>query len=397
MSVQRPLLVIDTNMVFTDRALRSPHWRALALAVAADEVEVVFPEVVVRETARHMSDDAKTSRKELERAVKLIEENLAAAVLMDEWPVLSHLPEIRKLRATEELSQDRARERFRDQLADKGFGVAPVPSPPHDLIVEWSLRSHPPFDSTDKGYRDALIWWTFIEAAIADPHRCALFVSNDNDCLKKNEANPKPELDNQLSELGLTAVRFARNIDDALTIAQQARAEAAAEAMAPSRVRELLHQPMTDALLNLVGSAMETTTRDGGFEELVEEAGLIAGLESPTVSSIEVPELLFQYIRDGYSGSALIGSGRTVVLELGYEGFLYKADFYALHDDELDQVSMLDPDWNSHTMEVGGYLSVVAEFTFSIEPLEQRVLAVEITRLRAATDQDGPVALSSHG
>ncbi|WP_405180040.1 PIN domain-containing protein [Nocardia sp. NBC_01377] len=48
-------------------------------------------------------------------------------------------------------------------------------------------RTHP-FDDTDKGYRDALIWLTFAEATKGDLGRCVVFVSNDNDCLKKGGA-----------------------------------------------------------------------------------------------------------------------------------------------------------------------------------------------------------------
>jgi hypothetical protein len=68
----------------------------------------------------------------------------------------------------------------------------------------------------------------------------------------------KPQLATQLDELGLKAVRFARRIDDALTIAQQvlveaeAAVEAAAEALAGARVGELLDQPICDYLVNLV-------------------------------------------------------------------------------------------------------------------------------------------------
>ena len=66
------------------------------------------------------------------------------------------------------------------------------------------------------------------------------------------------------------------------------------------------------------------------------------------------------------------------------EGFLHKADYYALRDDELEYVTVLDPDWNDHMVELGGDLAVVAEFSFSIDPMEQIVLAVEITRIRTA-------------
>ncbi|GAB2681983.1 hypothetical protein GCM10027088_72920 [Nocardia goodfellowii] len=337
---------------------------------------------------------AKDARKELETAIKLIEQNLEDSDLADDWPVLSKLPRIRELRNSEGLNQDRARQQFRERLASMGFGTSPIPAPPHELIVEWSLRSHPPFDDTDKGYRDALIWWTFIEIAKADRGRCVVFVSNDNDCLTKGESTPKPELAEHLHQLGLTAARFARQIDEALTIAQRGtQAEAAAAELPMSQVLALLQQPMEDALMNLLGTALESATPDGGYEELIEGARLIPGIESPTVSSIEIPETLFQSTRDGYNGSALIGTGRTAELMLGYEGFLYKSDFYALSDDELDQVAVQDPDWNKHMMEVAGYLNVVAEFSFSIEPVDERVLAVEITRVRLATDQDEPVLL----
>lgn len=52
---------------------------------------------MVRETARHMHIAAKDARKELETAVKLIEQNLDASALTDDWPVLAKLPKVREL------------------------------------------------------------------------------------------------------------------------------------------------------------------------------------------------------------------------------------------------------------------------------------------------------------
>ncbi|WP_280422807.1 PIN domain-containing protein [Nocardia carnea] len=387
MPAQRPVLVFDTNMVHTDRDLNSAYWQGLAEAVAAGEVEVVFPEVVVRETGRHIHQDEKAARKNVQNAVRAVLESLEASGLATDWPALSTLPTVKELRSTTPPDDEGARKRFRARLSDLGFKVAPIPEDvSHDLLVDWSLRSHPPFDSTDKGYRDALIWHTVLAVAETDPQRCVVFVSNDNDCLTKGEATPKDEILAQLTDRKLEAVEFTRSIDDALTAAQAARAaEAAAESLPVAEVWGLVYPAARDKLDGLVGASLEG--RDSDWALVMDSIALVPGLESPTVSGIYFPGQLFANSRTGYSGRVLIGTVRTFPIDVEYEALLHKSDFYALlSDDDIERITVLDPDWGDHVSQVGGAFCVEAEFSFSIDPVEKRVLAVELVGLRAAKD-----------
>src|SRR5205823_5922677 len=99
--------------------------------------------------------------------------------------------------------------------------IRPVPaSLDHDTLVNWSLWEHPPFDSTDKGYRDALIWATVRDAAEeAEPGRIIVFITHDNDCCDGKQAILHPKLVQDLARVTANTVSIARTIDDAIALA----------------------------------------------------------------------------------------------------------------------------------------------------------------------------------
>jgi hypothetical protein len=146
----------------------------------------------VREVARRRYKELKRLRSE---AATKWGEALAAldAASMD---LPERVPTVRDLRSRSMPSADELADRLRNRLAEMGATIAPVPtSLDHDTLVNWSLWAHPPFDSTDKGYRDALIWATVREVAAEAKLGCAIvFVTNDNDCCDGKEAILHPKL-----------------------------------------------------------------------------------------------------------------------------------------------------------------------------------------------------------
>lgn len=402
-SVPPPLLVIDTNLIYTDRRLKSSVWTALGGTVSAGEVDVAVPEIVVRESARHAEQDVKVARKAIQDAVKAVEKHRDAARL--DLPGLSSLPSIRELRDVEEITGEQARAEFRDRLMSLGFHVLPIPVVPHDLLVDWSLRSHRPFDETDKGYRDALIWFTFITAAQENLGRFVVYVSNDNDCLQKKEAVPHDELADQLEKLGIgQSVGFARSIEEALKVAKRAREDRSwlppeetaatpepAEPIPSIRVLtgserfQLLHDPVWETVsTSLLGAPLIQDLPSGSEERLIEGLLLPAGLEAATIAEVEQLNPLIRFTRDAYEGQLIVGSVRAVVA-VYYEGVLLKSEYYGWPPEEEPrrQLVVTDPDWNDRSVQVSNMdpIEVEVELSFVIDPEAFQVIALDITRI----------------
>ncbi|MEV0769958.1 PIN domain-containing protein [Nocardia salmonicida] len=375
MAAQKPVLVIDTNIVYSDRGMQASHWSALQHAVAAGQTEVLFPEVVVRETARHMHRHAVAARRAILAALKTIRDDLDTAGMDSDWPTLAKLPHPRSVSETKALTAERCGQMFRDRLTAFGFGVAPLPSSPsHDELVDWSLSAHPPFDDTDKGYRDALIWWTVIEIAQKRPGRQVYFVSNDNDYLKKNEAALKPELAEQVERLGLGSLGFVRTITDALKAMQEA--EPAQPLLTVAQQWDLLREPVRDAIFNLVGATLGADVERGQVQ--IEQLNLPSMIESPQINMVAFNERVLDSVRDAFKGDVLVGVARATV-DFGFDGFVSKSDLFEL--------AVLDPELSLEESKVGGAFHAVVECSFTIDPVQPKVLGLDITNIRRTSHE----------
>ncbi|WP_306364412.1 PIN domain-containing protein [Nocardia sp. CC227C] len=381
--------MIDTNIVDADPNLVGAAWTALTAAIAAGEVEVLVPEVVVREVARHIRRDSKGARNEVIKAVKAIQANMIKARLG--VAALHKLPSATELRAMPAIGVDEAQSQFRDRLIGLGCEIGRIPTPNHDLLVDWSLIQHHPFDTTDKGYRDALIWWTFYEAARKDTLRFAVLVSNDNDFFQRGSCELHEELGRHLEHGGMsTSVGFARSIPDALAVAQRAIADTSwlpQTELSTARVRELLTEPILDLFGQQVLEApLVTRTPDGAEVFLAEGYEVPQEVDGATVVEFSYDRAtLIQSVREGYEGVVWVGTARAV-MDLEYEGFVSKSLLYIFEDDEDSgslPIWLVDSDVSGDRVRVRGGFSVEAVFRFAIDPYHETVNGLDLERIQA--------------
>ena len=84
---------------------------------------------------------------------------------------------------------------MRGELSTIGIVVLPLPSVSQEIMMKRDLAIRKPFDPTGKGYRDTLIWLTFIgwvkdEVILSAPERVVL-VSDDSRGLTNSRAEKR--------------------------------------------------------------------------------------------------------------------------------------------------------------------------------------------------------------
>lgn len=396
---QQPMhvVVIDTNILWSDQPFRdSIPWSNLLLyAGKYTTADFIVPEVVVHERARQESD--RIARRRSAGAKALGEARAALASAGIDFP---DAPTVRELRALTLESRHDLYHRMRRDLTEAGIHVAPIPAFPHETLVSWSLDAHPPFDTTDKGYRDALIWRTVRDVAAMRPHGTTiLFATKDNDCTQKpgtvsGDAPDRvlhPNLATDLGAVTSNIVRVVRSLKEAVDLLDQpdhSRSSSAEqqvhEATNPERAQDrktdgerptdedieyeftgIDEHPDRDELLrNNIESACDAligedigSSYDGTGPKFERE---IRDVKNATVTGV-IPDLstMSVDVHERFEGETLTGEV-TVQAEVIYDGYVAKANAY--DDDRPWTISAAD--WNEHYALVEGELQAELRYQF---------------------------------
>ncbi len=377
----RPLLVIDTNIIRSDPNFGSAQWQGLVAAVEAEEVDVAVPEVVVRESARHMEQRIKSARRELNTAVRAIHDQLRSSRL--DAPALTYLPSVAELRKLPEITTEELRSELRNRFKELGFTVAPIPEAAHDQLVDWSLASHRPFDATDKGYRDALIWHTFCDLAAADSAGFVVLVSDDNDYCARGKTTPHEDLAGHLASIGRTeSVGFARTVLEGLEVARAAMTNTSWWPRVPSpRVTDLLMAAIRDAYTDMIGAPLTRDVYDDSTESLLPGVELPEELEAASISTARFEgESAVVSVVETYRGRTSVGTVE-VRTSFGYEALMDKGEFYSTLDNDAVW-TLVDPDYNRNYVAIEGEFGAVVEFAFVIDHQHENVMALDIEHVQ---------------
>lgn len=392
------LLVVDTNVIWSDTAYQdSVAWKKLLLYAAKyASATFVIPEVVMQERARQEADRIASCRSEGARALSQARAAFARAGVM--YP---EAPSVRDLRDLKLASRQDLYEQMSVALAAAGIEVAPIPAIAHETLVLWSIEAHPPFDSTDKGYRDALIWRTVREVAARQKNGTSvLFVTEDRDYTQRPDkkaidANGKPKrvlhakLAADLERATTNVVLVIASLEEASShLDQPERDDSAAgsqdsgatnekENSAPANDEQHAGEATTDKFsevdlrptrVELMKEAIERScdlfvgneigSSDGGLNTGFEFA--FRDVENATVSEV-IPDLstLMVDVHEQFEGDTVTGEA-SIKAEVRYEGYVFKADSYS----EDATWTVIDRDWNEHYVVVEGELQSELKFQF---------------------------------
>ncbi|MFA1706036.1 PIN domain-containing protein [Mycobacterium intracellulare] len=403
----KQVLIVDTNILWSGQPFRdSVPWTNLLFSAAKySAADFVVPEVVVHELARQEVERIKRSRSEGAKALAKARAEFARAGIS-----FPDTPTVRDVRASVLESRQDISERMRSALADQGILVAPIPTIAHATLVSWSLDGHPPFDSTDKGYRDALIWRTVRDVAAAQPDGAMIvFVCEDGDFTQKGAAGDgvsdrvlRQELAVDLGHVTSNTVTVVRSMHEAIDILAEpdqvggdaGRVHAPGETTEFGKPGEALDGGESDE--NIQDDFDEYPSRDELLRDHIESAcDLLIGeeigssydgpgrrfeyqipdVENATVTAV-MPDLssMSTDVHERFEGDTVIGTV-SVEAEILYDGYVTKAD--AVYADDRTW-SVADGNWNDHYALVEGALQgeLMYEFVLNNEDVSLEFDAV---------------------
>lgn len=365
MGTSSTVFVFDTNILLGAPDLADVPWRRTFLVAEFGPLSVVVPEVVVQEFGRRRWADARTTARDGASLWGQALKKLSDAKI----PLPAGLPTVKDLRTAANVrsAQDFAKD-LRDRLIDEGAEIAAISSTlDHATLVEWSLGEHPPFDQTDKGYRDALIWATVLDVARSGAAGTeVVFVTQDKDYRGTGEHAEAlhPSLASEVAAITANSVRVATTIDDAMTMTRldTVHDELTDESIEIPELNDVLSNALSGEADNMWGMELTVQTRDGeraplyGFE-------FDSDLESPiTINdvSLDLDSMTYE-VHETFDGGTEIGEVH-VGASIGYEGYMHKSDYAG----SQAQWTVLDGDHNDHYMIVGDELEAELIFHFVV-------------------------------
>lgn len=177
-------IFLDSSVIIaTGLGLRSSGFSRLQEFARRKDIELITSQVVIAEVTNKFQQ-------------QLVEQLTSASNALHKLG--RTVDQQFQLDVTDEYSSKKVRD-FRDQLVslfeDTGGWIMDHPEVPHDTLVKRSVRGVKPFGGKNDGYRDALIWFSVLEA-VSDAKRDELELlyfgtSNSNDFSVKESTPPR--------------------------------------------------------------------------------------------------------------------------------------------------------------------------------------------------------------
>jgi hypothetical protein len=145
MIMPRLFLFLDTTEFSHNSSLDAPAWDSLQAGVSDGLVRIGVSEITILELQRQIEEKVVKFRESIGNAVA----GLGAHLL-----TVSSVPEV---------DETATADAFRRRLGGRGVEVLPIADKSHDLIVARDLAARKPFNRNGKGYRDTLIWESFLQ------------------------------------------------------------------------------------------------------------------------------------------------------------------------------------------------------------------------------------------
>jgi len=145
------LLLFDTNVLWGDPWFEAPDTQAL-LTLNGHGVQVLVPDLVLREQENHVRREVSDSMKAVKRSLGKLSQFTSRAF---SDPLRGVTPEA----AAENYAKE-----IRKRLESTGTVILPTPEVSHVELSARATLKRRPFSDEGKGYRDALIWYSALEA-----------------------------------------------------------------------------------------------------------------------------------------------------------------------------------------------------------------------------------------
>jgi hypothetical protein len=312
-------IVIDTGTIYRDPRLSRAHFRIVRRQAQDGNIQLVFPEVVVREAVgkfRHRSEKAYLT---MEKAA----DELGRLGLPSPIPASGD-----QYRAVQTYERE-----LRALCTARGAQIDPLPATPHGQLVDMAVAKRKPFNAAGAGYRDALIWETVAEQAANGP--VAFVTTNTEDFADDTDnTRPAPDLVADLVRRGVDARR--------VTIFTDLRSFILEHVPATARLVDELADRFAhdDAFRQELFSEISDVAQDMDLDEFKFSFALPTDTDSPTVSWFEPDEVEVDDAHD--LGGGDIAVDLTVTGTATIDCFVPK---WSSWEDDAN-ITINDADWN---------------------------------------------------
>jgi hypothetical protein len=241
---------LDTTALHRAYLLRGPQWDSVAQAILFGVAKVAVSDVTLLELRRQAVDDAR----DVEKRLKALAEDVSRFGRELQLPDLA-------VRPSDWLTE------FKSRLQSRGIEVAHLAEPSHADIVDRDLRRLPPFKPSGEGYRDALIWLTFLEwmrALEPTPDDTVLFVSNNTrQFARQGSEELSPVLRKEARDSGFENVELVADRLRFVTLIRELSREASQASMpdTPTLGEEAIEREVRSKIEQLAGAQFEIMGR----------------------------------------------------------------------------------------------------------------------------------------
>jgi len=353
------LVIPDTSAFEEDLRLESVQWRLLLENAAAANLTIAVPRVVFREVTNRF-------REKINKHITSVNNTLAALSALTgkklQSPIKADDPQhwLRWFRY-----------KLRERILGRGGQILKIPRISHATLISRDLRRRKPFTESGRGYRDALLWETILQAVRDGQPNIAFICENTRDFAGPDRKHFHSDLIQDLTKLGveesvLLFDRLTTFIEEklwpALPKPHRDFLDLTREQFPDFSLEEQLEQFLLNAL-----PGRQMSPRDLGTDHVFEE---------PTITMVDRP-VNVQIIDEAEP------EGKQRVLELEaeveclFDSFIDKFEYYTMSDQRQPSAT----EWNETYMKAEFYATLRVRGYATFDPADGVFTDFEITEL----------------
>jgi predicted nucleic acid-binding protein len=333
-------VVLDTNAIFGDFNFKKPIVTILLEELKQGKLRLFIPEVVQEEVINQF-------RQGLEKAQNNIQSGLRAIRELTTEPMESLL-------ATDFIPTelDNYRKRLAALFSEYGIEAIPIPQTNHHFLVQKAMLKKKPFNASEKGYRDSLIWENIKSLISAEDEEIAsspelVFITdNHTDFLSGDQLHEDLIAELEQQALQTESIKVFRNLKD-FTDNMVELYEVQADIFKDRINNDVFWNFELKAIITSYLDKEYVDHKVGDFEFIYpgdymdDEREITAYHDDFTLQDLAVKKLNAEEF--------VVELRIDVLTEL--EFFIDKSDYYSSRDNDYH---IIEGDWNRHVMLVGG-------------------------------------------
>jgi len=325
--------VLDANIIISDFRFNSPDSKILLEASKKGNIDLYVPEIVMDEVYNKFEERLTEAKSKIDKELGIIKK-LTDSVLKEAVSTRSIRQNAKEYKAYIE-----------KVFKDNNVKLLAYPKTPHKKIVRKAIKKIKPFNSSEKGYRDALIWenvkslMPVYGTNAANPE--VIFITNNKKDFCENENDLHKELANEIEndELEINSL----SIVNELSVFSKDIAKLFF-AQADSFKKRIESKEIED--FNLEYLLLTKLREELDNTDVSEIESIPYGYQDTTVRYIEkVDNIIIKDVRKLNSSEYLIDL--TCNAEMTIDFFIDKYEYYSNDDSTYD---VEDGDWNDYVI-----------------------------------------------